>query len=194
LVFGGTQSYAGILSGHPDAYGGWTGTVAFNNGLGLHGTLDYAVFTAGQFNANFSGLGYVPSDAVVYAYQLFNDDAPALDISRLTVDDVLPASGIGSFNLNTYTPGGIAPTGASFVGGDARWTFNNEIPPSTSSFGLAYSSPNLPENTIGIVIDGGTPALVLEIPAPSDIPIPEPTSLVLLSLGLLLIGRRGRRN
>ena len=63
-------SQAGILNGHGAAYGGVTGSVPFNNGVGLSGTIDYAVFTANAFNANFAGLGYVPGDALVYTYQV----------------------------------------------------------------------------------------------------------------------------
>ena len=81
-----------MLNGHVDALPGWTGTVAFDNG-NLQGNLDYAVFTAADFNANFLGDGYVPDDAVVYTYQIENSTDPvSFTISTQTVGIVNAAS------------------------------------------------------------------------------------------------------
>jgi hypothetical protein len=71
MIGAAMSAEAGILNGHGAAFGGVTGSVPFNNGVGLSGTIDYAVFTANSFNANFGGLGYVPGDALVYTYQVF---------------------------------------------------------------------------------------------------------------------------
>jgi len=49
-----SNSEAGILNGHADALDGVTGSVFFNNGLGLIGTIDYAVFTAREALRNRS--------------------------------------------------------------------------------------------------------------------------------------------
>lgn len=186
LLLTGTSSDAGILNGHVDALPGWSGTVAFDNGMGLKGDLDYAVFLAADFNANFAGLGYTPTNAVVYTYQIINAGAPTDSISAEIVGIANAAETIGTFDI-----GDVNASSAAFVLGDAQWLFNPEIGPGESSWGLAFSSPNAPMNGLATTVDGGGEVLLV-VPTPSDIPIPEPSTLVLLSLGgsLLLLRRR----
>jgi len=186
LLLTGSNSDAGILNGHVDALPGWSGTVAFDNGMGLKGDLDYAVFLAADFNANFSGLGYVPGDAVVYTYQIFNAAAPTDTISAEIVGIANTANTIGTFDI-----GDVDASSAAFVLGDAQWLFEPEIGAGESSWGLAFSSPNLPMNGLATTVDGGGQVLLV-VPTPSDVPVPEPTSIVLLALGgaMLLVRRR----
>jgi hypothetical protein len=174
---------AGILSGHAAALAGWSGSVAFDNGAGLRGDLDYAVFTAANFNANFGGLGYVPGDAVVYTYQLLNSALAGTDsISTETVGIINPANTIGTFNI-----GNVNASSASFVGTNAQWLFNPEIPLGMTSWGMAFSSPNLPIVGSGLTVDGGASVLVTGIPTPGDVAIPEPYSVALLGSGAMLV-------
>lgn len=176
---------AGILNGHASAFGGVTGTVPFNNGVGLSGTIDYAVFTAAAFNANFAGLGYVPGDALVYTYQV--EVFGSLGVSTEIVGISNPANTIGTFDI-----GDQDASSASFTP-NARWLFSPEIPTNMSSWGLAFSSPNLPIVGAALTIDGGTQALVAGVPTPGPIGIPEPATLSLLALGLFGVVRRGAR-
>jgi hypothetical protein len=183
LLSGSPASAAGILSGHPDALPGWTGTVAFDNGSGLNGELDFAVFSAADFNANFTGLGYVPGDDIVYTYQLNNSNNPGSDaISAEIVGIGSEANTIGTFDI-----GDVNASSSTFIGTNAQWLFNPEIGVGQTSWGLAFSSPHGPVNGAAVTIDGGAMVLLDGIPTP----IPEPASLVLIAFGgLMLLLRR----
>jgi hypothetical protein len=178
-------SQAGVLNGHGAAYGGWTGTTPFNNGFGLSGTLDYAVFTAANFNANFGGQGYVPGDSLVYTYQLFVTGT--LNSSAELVGVINPANTIGSFNI-----GGVAPSSASFTP-NARWNFAGGITTGSNSYGLAFSSPNIPIFGSSLTFDGGTPAAAAAVPTSGPIAIPEPTTLGLAGLCIAALSLARRR-
>ncbi len=167
---------AGILNGHGAAFDGVTGSVPFNNGLGLSGTIDYAVFTADNFNANFGGLGYVPGDLLVYTYQVAVTGT--LGVSAEIVGISNPANTIGAFDI-----GDANPTSASFTP-NARWLFSPEIPTDMTSWGLAFSSAYLPIVGAALTIDGGTQALVAGVPTPGPLPLPEPGSSLLAVSGL----------
>jgi hypothetical protein len=187
VVFASTAS-AGILNGHAAAYNSVTGSVPFNNGLGLSGTIDYAVFAAADFNSNFGGLGYVPGGPLVYTYQV--NVAGSLGVSAEIVGISNPANTIGTFNI-----GGVNASSASFTP-NARWFFAPEIPTGQISWGLAFSSPNEPIVGGAQTVDGGTPAFVVGVPTPGPTGfIPEPTSAVLWLAGLSGIGliRRFRK-
>jgi hypothetical protein len=178
-------SQAGILANNVNAISpGFTGSAPFNNGLGLSGSIDYAVFTAGAFNTNFGGLGYVPGDALVYTYQL--NLTGTLHASAELVGIINPANTIGSFNI-----GGVAPSSASFTP-NARWNFAGGINPGSSSYGLAFSSPNLPIFGTSLTFNGGTPAANTIVPTPGPIAIPEPASLGLMavSMAVMCLARR----
>ena len=179
------SSQAGTLNGHSAALPGWTGTVAFDNG-DLEGNLDYAVFTAADFNANFSGLGYTPGDAIVYTYQLENGNNATTDsISAQIVGILNSANTIGTFDI-----GDVDASSANFVGLNAEWQFNPEIPAGQTSWGLAFSSPSEPMEGVALTIDGGSSVLELGVPTPA----PEPSSLLLLVVGGMLASWCGRRS
>jgi len=162
--------------------------VSFDNGLGLEGDLDFAVFTAANFNANFAGMGYVPGDSVVYTYQLINSSDPGTDnLSAQIVGIINAANTIGTFDI-----GDVNASSSSFVGLNAQWLFNPEISLGETSWGLAFSSPNVPMSGAGLTVDGGASVFLLDIPTPSDIPIPEPTSLALLVVAGMMMWLRWR--
>jgi hypothetical protein len=189
LVAFAASAQAGMLSGHAAAYMGISGTVPFNNGVGLNGTIDYAVFTESDFNANFGGLGYVPSGPLVYTYQVFVTGN--LGVSAEVVGVSNPADTIGTFDI-----GDIDATTAAFTP-NARWSFSPEIATGESSWGLAFSSPNLPIVGAALTIDGGTQALVAGLPTPGTVGIrvPEPSTVVLcvLGAGAIVVGATRRK-
>lgn len=182
-----SSAQAGILNGHGAAFGGVTGSVPFNNGVGLSGTIDYAVFTANAFNANFAGLGYVPGDALVYTYQVAVTGSLAVTTEIVGISN--PANTIGTFDI-----GDVNASSASFTP-NARWLFAPPIPTAMTSWGLAFSSFNLPIVGAALTVDGGTQALVAGVPTPGPVPLPEPGSLFLAASGLAaccLLRRRRR--
>ncbi|RIL06548.1 MAG: hypothetical protein DCC71_06470 [Proteobacteria bacterium] len=177
--------HAGILDGHAAAFDGIAGSVPFNNGVGLSGSIDYAVFTAAAFNANFGGLGYVPGGPLVYSYQVFVTGNRGLSAEIIGVANA--ANTVGTFAI-----GDVDALSASFTP-NARWLFSPEIPTGFSSFGLAFSSPQLPIVGAALNIDGGTQALIAGVPTPGPLAVPEPGSLVLIASGLLVTGLARRR-
>jgi hypothetical protein len=180
-----SATQAGILNGHGAAYGGVTGSVPFNNGVGLSGTIDYAVFNAADFNANFGGLGYVPGGPLVYTYQV--EVTGSLNVSAEIIGVSNTAFTIGEFDI-----GDVSPSSSSFTP-NARWLFSPGIPPGMTSWGLAFSSPALPIVGASLTIDGGTQALVAGVPTPGPINIPEPASLWLLVSAFTVGAARWRR-
>lgn len=175
---------AGLLDGHPAAFEGVTGSVPFNNGVGLSGSIDFAVFTAADFNASFAGLGYVPGGPLVYTYQVIV--LGSLGVSAEIIGISNAANTIGTFDI-----GDVDATSSAFTP-DARWLFSPEIPTGLSSFGLAFSSPQLPIVGASLTVDGGTTALVAGVPTPGPVPVPEPGSVLLVASGLMLAGFRRR--
>lgn len=127
---------AGILNGHAEAYNNISGSVVFDNTAGIEGVIDYAVFTAEAFNANFGGLGYVPSGGLVYAMQVANTGS--VDLSRMTVNLAHAANTIGTFDI------GDVDVSSAVIAPDADWTFASPIAPGETSWGLAFSSWHLP--------------------------------------------------
>jgi hypothetical protein len=100
-----------------------------------------------------------------------------------------PANTIGTFDI-----GDVDASSASFTP-NARWLFAPGVPTGMSTWGLAFSSPNLPIVGAALTVDGGTQALAAGVPTPG--PIPEPGSFLLAGASLagacLSRGRRRRR-
>ncbi|WP_146584163.1 hypothetical protein [Posidoniimonas polymericola] len=177
---------AGVLSGNGAALPGWTGTVPYDNGNNLSGSIDFAVFTAADFNANFGGMGYVPGDAYVYTYQTNN--AGSDNFSQLTVGITNPANTIGTFNI-----GDVDTSSSLFDGsGNAEFQFlSPAVATGQSSYGLAFSAPTLPIQLGGIISDGGG-AIQIALPSPGTVPEPAAACLLALAGGVAVSTRRSR--
>ena len=139
---------AGALDGHAAAFDDgsvvWSGSTSFDDGGGVVGYVDFAVFAPGDFP--YGGTGYTPTAGeMVYAYQVFSSGTDPL--SSFTMALTNPADNPGSF---TGLPGDAAGPIAL-----ADWHFAG-ITMGNNSEGLAFSSPYVPKDLFGLVIDGGT--------------------------------------
>jgi hypothetical protein len=183
---------AGALNGHAAAFndgngpsgGAWTGSTAFNNGQGLSGYVDWAVFGPGSFPY----AGYTPTAGeLAYSYQVFSTGSLATTSFSASLDNV--ADSIGTFNdLLGDVPTNMLLIPAQF--GSATWSFAG-IPISGNSMGLVFSSIKVPKNLFGSTIDGGTGAIVIPLPSPDVTDVPEPATMSLLALaGLAMLRRR----
>jgi len=176
------SAQAGSLSGNPGAYLGWTGTVAFDNGIGINGTMDYCVFDLGQF----SDSGYTQGvGQYVYAYQLFSTGSDTLSSFAMMVQNAANTPG-----TMADLPGVGALSAIISAGAEVEWVFDAPgVGAGQNSVGLVFSSPNVPEWLLGTVVDGGGFAYAYPLPAPSEF-IPEPATMVLLGTGAMALLRR----
>ena len=184
----GTSASAGVLDGHASAFndgngpsaGAWTATTAFDNGVGLSGTIDWTVFGPGDFPF----AGYTPTAGeLAYSFQVFSSGTSP--IHSLTLNDPNGAAdNIGSFaDLAGEAPISIA------LGTQAEWNFAG-LDSGENSIGLAFSSIKTPSSLFGVVVNGGSFAVAIPLPVPGSVDIPEPASLALMGLGGLMMLRR----
>ena len=166
----GASADAGVLNGHAAAYNdgtAWTGSTAFDNGLGVAGTIDWAVFGPGDFPY----AGYSPTGADAIHSLTLNDPNNA-------------ANNVGAF----ADLAGEAPISMA-IGTQVEWNFAG-LDTGDNSTGLAFSSIKTPDTLFGIVHNGGSFAVAVPLPVPGPNDIPEPASLALLGAGGLMMLRR----
>jgi len=184
-----SSSSAGELALHPDAFNdgiqSWTGSFSLNttvDSVTLIADLDFAVFTAADFNANYGGLGYTPDGPLVYTYQLLNNGTQSITTEIVGLSNAV--SSIGTFNI------GDVDASTTALGPDARWDFSPGVGSLEDSYGLVFSSPNLPmlgnSLTVSASQQGFLSAFQFGVPTPGAVAIPEPASLFLLGLGGLV--------
>ncbi len=186
--------------------GAWNGSTAFQGYLpdgvtptGQTGTVDYAVYVAAQFNANFPGSGYTPTATFVYTYQAFETGPAPLSSVSVNLISPYPAQDIGNFQgadtsflSDMGTVAGQAPSSEVLIPGvSADWSFGAvPVAQGGSTMGLVFSSPNAPIWNTGSTIDGSV-ALVDRLPIPGRSPYvnpcPEPSSVVLAAFGFLAL-------
>lgn len=188
------SAFAGPLATHPAAFFDgsvtWRGTTVFDsdytpNSGSLEGYVDWAVFGPGAFPAGY--VGYTPTPGeLTYAFQVYVDDQPSHTneppLAAFSVALVDLANNIGTFSGdggNGVVNGDAALTALLTPLVSADWTFAG-IAPGGKSIGLAFSSPRLPFEFFGSVVDTGQSAFVIPLPSPSGVSIPEPAATMTL--------------
>ena len=201
--FGAMSVTAGPLATHPLAYDDgdtvWHGSTGFDDdgdpssleGDGLEGSVDWAVFTSDDFATAIPALPgeYLPPDGeLAYTYQINVAGIAVVSSLSVGIDDE-PTGTIGSFSGGGVS--GTTPTAVNLAQYAANFGFvGNNVPVGSSSAGLVFSSPNVPMDYFGSVIDGGSSAFVIPLPTPSSTPLPEPSTMVLAALAVVLLGCR----
>jgi len=218
LAFAGLL-YPGGLP-HPDAIPGWSGTVPLVNSTNsLHyGDIEYAVFKALDFPwAEDTPNGGVAAGEFVYAFQVHNIQSTDITQFAAGLADLGPPlfpahHGDGSddneevqLGDQDYVPGtGQIPSSSQVTnsvlygaanGSSVRFNFNSGPMDSRLNSGewsavLFYTSPWGPRWDNASTTTGAGQS---RIPAPENGVIPEPSSVVLGSFGLLTLIIRGRR-
>jgi hypothetical protein len=191
MAFGALSDYA--AQSFTDGEGKlWNGSTDFpippDEGSPLYGHVDWAVFAPGAFP--FAGGGYTPTPGeFTYVYQVIEEGPAAISLYAVAMEN--PADNIGWFNFGSIT--GTAPSDETLYPFEsAEWDFPGFSNGAASS-GLVYSSPYGPEDLYGIVLNGGHIAVSQPVPSPGTYTIPEPSALVMLTIGLALAGVAAKR-
>jgi hypothetical protein len=193
-----SDSRATTLSDHfGSALPGSTGTEAYDDLEGLSGTIDYAVFEKADFDALFSNSTVaVGAGELAYTYQIKNTGADYVSQNRIGGFNT-SVTGIGYANADA---GEIDPTSVNLVlpppFGLADWFYDapdNVFSGETSAV-MILTSTNLPSGTtLDIVFNGGGSGPV-DVIAPGNVQIPEPTTFALLGIGSVFLLRSRRRS
>ena len=180
----------------------WQGQTQFfsTNGVrSLDITVDYAVFSPGQFPGNytpFAGFAAPPANDFVYAYQVYNTGVAnggmsTTQFSQLGIDTLGPISSIGKDQSGvgpTGDAGGINTNFAFLSQQGASYLFLiPSIQVDQYSIVLLYSSPIGPSFSNATVYDSG-----LSASGNLPTPVPAPASAALALLGLGAAARRRR--
>ncbi|MBN2581377.1 MAG: PEP-CTERM sorting domain-containing protein [Pirellulales bacterium] len=192
----------------PVGYSTWAGSYHVDQtygGVRIEGNLDWAVFEAATFatlfpdNHPLDENDYVPTAGqLVYTYQLHNgDSSTSITLHKARIQDAAPVSNIGWFEHTAplFDVLGQVPLDSYFSPAPpsppawAIWDFQApcEISPEESSVGLAFCSSREPTMGFNISVDHGMS--VIEIAGvPGAVPIPEPSSFILLTIAAAIMG------
>ncbi len=158
----------------------------------LTGDIEYAVFTTADFNSAFPGNGYAGAGPLVYAYQVDNTGSDAISLETIGIVNPFSDVGVADIGIGFIFPSSFGIDGGT---GNPQWSFNpGKILQNESSQGLVYSTDRLPDlSGTSVTVNGGSVALANPVPVPGSNMIPEPSSVVLISLGALGVGMLVRR-
>ena len=165
----------------------------------LKGHVDYAVYSALNYPVGF--LGYVPTPGqYVYTYQVLQAEDGYAPLSQLilTIENAAnnPGTFTGDGGFGTVAPTDLAdiPDDIQLVALDSiQWSFYSGVQAGHNTIGLAFSSPNPPMMSDAVAIDDGTAGFVVPLPSPGGPDVPEPSTLLLASVGLVVVGLRWLR-
>ena len=197
VVWSATRAEAGPLASDGNAaVHGTSAPLFFSINVGttflISANVDYGVYAPGKFDLSF-GAGADPSGGTqfVYAYQVFNTGAN--DVNTVANPISIFTEGLGpnadAQNIEAlpliHGNYGQLPDSASFAGTtSARWDYtNNPLPIAggTSQI-LLFTSPHGPSLQPGSIQGGGLGA---SQPLPS--PVPEPSTVALMGLGVFFL-------
>jgi hypothetical protein len=170
---------------------GWQGYAVYNE-QGFNVVVRYAVYdnlaNAGEFNWQNTTVPMPPTDRYIYAYQVFNVGTDTdKDVGYFNVLDIhknpIAQSLMHGTQSQTDGAGGKTTDPVVSAAGDQgiwSWAPDAYVKPGDHSWYLIYSSDRSPVN--GTFEVGITPP-DSNLPHPGgDNPVPEPTSIALLSL------------
>ena len=179
------------ISIDPAAMPGWSGTVNF---FGTDGTnvldvdIEYAVYNLGAYPGSDPSGG----TKLIYAYQIFNNINPvSVNVTNFTVK-LIPGSSHYTINDDPGYGilGGVAPIVSGFTATSAAWNFlGNTVDYGEYSTVLFFTSLDIPVMDSAQVDDSGISAAG-QLPTPSGVPIPEPSIIVSVLGGILLMARK----
>jgi hypothetical protein len=175
----------------------YDGRVYYNDtDEGIAGWIDFAVFDTehDQFSSEYQDNGIeMPGEGrYIYAYQIFQHSSSDSDVTEFSILDMggnlLGESLINGTSAQDDGDGGIEPL-SSDTEGVWEWSFeggSGYISADEQSYLLVFSSEqNLTKGTYEIKGAG------LAIPDP--VHAPEPTSIAILSLGIVMLTSRHRK-
>ncbi len=175
--------------------------------------MEYAVYERDDFDLSFPAntIPTATGDQWVYAYQIFNNLSPHAGGSFWAGSEDYAqffTTGLNDGDEEAANPGyvagtGIVPLSSQLTTASAKWSFLDQTIPGGPYVGtytkvnygevsavLYYTSPHPPEWDNGTVQGLNVSTILDSLPSPGQ--IPEPTTLLLLTLGAVAACRRKR--
>lgn len=192
LLLGG-QAVAALMGDPNGMGGGWQGRVEYRSMLNIIAVdIEFCVYAPGQFQKSYAGLDPSGGQHYVYAYEIFNDLDPPESPSPGYVErfSVGLDSDEQATNIGFIDGAGQNPNSSGLGPQTAGWNFNDPTLGYVSVGDvLLFTSPFVPETDTATV--SGSMALFDTQYLPS--PLPEPTALLLIAAGAVLVLARRRR-
>jgi len=180
---------AATISTDAVALPGFHSSTTFTAGLGLSGSLDYAVYGPGTYDGSLT----FPADKYVYCYQLFDSLGSTVNIDYFSVG-LYPGVTVGNLEYDAAdthaVAGGINPFTEFPLSQTVLCLFSaSPITPNSHSSVLLFTSDKAPTMASGVASGGYTGGAVISLPTP----IPEPATMLLFTLAAPAIVNKVRR-